>query len=889
MNMQRKKFLALLLSPCIIVSLNSCGSQTTESTPAKDTSSISEDTSLYGDASESNKVLSANYTLSSENTYEISDTLFGIFLEDINFAVDGGLYAELIKNRSFEYGGLANSGAMHGWNTLSDKSSFEIIDGSSSSDSLNEYNTNYALITCKGKEGGIYNTGFLDGIYIEKDASYIASIYIRGIDGYTGSVTLSLKDSKGNIYASATIPEVTDNWSKYETTLTSNSTLSEDVRYCIEIEEGSIATDMVSLMPTDTYKDLPIRKDLGEYLEALNPSFLRFPGGCVIEGRSESSMYSWKDSIGNGLTFDLNSNSTGDVAIRPQGEDIWKGNAANPYYMTYGLGFYEYFKLCEALDALPMPVLNAGMTCPVQSPKYIVYDLDSEEFKQCVQDALDLVEFCKGDSDTYWGSVRCNMGHEEPFALKYICIGNEQWQSEYHEHFEAFATAFEDAAKTNPELYSDIELCVANGTSSGSTEGWEYIDSKDNTITTLVDEHYYESPDWFLTNNKRYDAYDRNSDAKVFLGEYAAKSNTLEAALAEASYMTALERNGDIVEMACYAPLFGNETSTQWDPDLIYFNNNTAFGTADYYVQQLFAQNSGTTYVEGTLVCEEDSEDYNLTGYVGLATWMTSAAFDNLMITDNESEDILYETDFEDVDTLKNDNWSINEGSWLIKGGQLIQTSTGNPYDTNTGDSIYVGDKDWSNYTLTVDATILDGSEGFLIPVCVENTSNNIFWNIGGWGNTVSCLQTVSKNVKSGQVSGTVQNLTLQKNKTYHIKVEVSGNNIKCYLDDKLYIDYTQEQPKDIYASTVMDEDENIIVKLVNTSQNAYNINIDISSFDLSTYKDTALLTVLSGDSLSDANSFEDPKKICPTTTETQTDSLTNFVIEPYSLVIIKI
>ncbi|MDE6608085.1 MAG: hypothetical protein K2K54_10075, partial [Lachnospiraceae bacterium] len=626
---------------------------------------------------------------------------------------------------------------------------------------------------------------------------------------------------------------------------------------------SSVCLDMVSMMPADTYKELPIRKDIGEFMEALNPSFLRFPGGCVIEGRDEESIYNWKDSIGNGLTFTVNGEEvTGDVAARPQGQDIWSGTKIDPYYTTYGIGFYEYFELCEAFDCLPVPVLNAGMTCQVQSPRYIVYPLNSDEFKQYVQDALDLVEFCRGGADTTWGAVRIAMGHEAPFTLKYIGIGNEQWQSEYHAHYEKFVEAFENAAKENPELYGDIELIVANGTASGSTEGWSYIEDYPDSITTLVDEHYYESPNWFLTNTKRYDAYDRTAQAKVFLGEYAAQSNTLQAALAEAAYMTGLERNSDVVAMACYAPMFGNIKTNQWLPDMMFFSNNALYGTADYYVQKMFANHVGKTILSSELTVTGNAGETGLSGRVGLGSWMTSVSYDNLTVTSNTDGSVLYSTDFEKEDTLKADNYTEHEGEWSIQDGKLVQEYTGDPFDANTGDVVYVGDTDWSNYTLTVDAEILTGNEGFLIPVCVKDTGNNIFWNIGGWGNTVSCLQIVSGNTKSGQITGTTKNLVLKKNQVYQLKVVVEDNNIKCYIDDTLYVDYTQEAPESIYETSSVDEDGNIILKFVNVTEEAIDIDVTLENIDMESFDTTASVTVLSGENLSDVNSFEEPQKI---------------------------
>lgn len=547
-----------------------------------------------------------------DESQRISDTLFGLFLEDINYAVDGGMYVEMIKNRSFEYGIEARDEQLHGWEGTNEAVAFSVRDGSEDGTALNENNPQYVVVQNSGlssvsPQEGISNGGYLEGIAITQGASYDVSFYCKSENGSVDTVYVTLFNEDGTVYDEQVVEGISDQWHKYETVLTADTTANKDVRLAVKIPAGEACFDMISMMPQDTYKGLPVRKDFGEYLEALNPTFLRFPGGCVIEGRDEESIYSWKDSIGGGLAFEAGGESTvGDVAVRPQGKSIWQGSKANPYYTTYGLGFYEYFELCEALECMPVPVLNAGMTCEIQSPFYKVYSIVDEEFKQYVQDALDLVEFCRGDESTAWGAVRIAMGHEEPFELKYIGIGNEQWQTEYHQHYKQFVKAFEDAAATNPELYGDVELIVANGTVSASEDGWNYLILNPDSVTTLVDEHYYETPEWFLENTHRYDSYDRNAQAKVFLGEYAAKANTLDAALAEAAYMTGLEKNGDVVEMACYAPLFSHSKLNQWVPDMIFYSNDGIFGSANYYVQQMYGNNAGDYSLESELTGAAD-------------------------------------------------------------------------------------------------------------------------------------------------------------------------------------------------------------------------------------------------------------------------------------------
>lgn len=839
-------------------------------------------------------------TLALDASHGISDTLYGIFLEDINHALDGGLYAELVKNRSFEYGGLAGNQGKHGWSVwpgTGDSFDFSVIDGSGDGSCLHENNPHYARLTNRDETERLYlsNRGYLSGMNIRGQEDYTFSVYLKSTEGYDGTVSVEL-NRQGATLARGEITDITEKWAKYELTLsaeeqTAGADLADSaLTLDLGISRGSVDVDMVSLMPVDTYKNLPIRRDLGEMLEALHPAFLRFPGGCVIEGRDEESMYSWKDSIGNGARLTVGDvTTTGGIEVRPQSYSIWKGTQGHPYYTTYGIGFYEFFELCEALDCMPVPVLNAGMTCQVQSPKYIVYDINSEEFRQCVQDALDLVEFCRGDGSTRWGSVRIAMGHEEPFALRYIGIGNEQWQSEYFQHYRYFVDAFNDAAEKNPDLYGDIRLIVANSTSSGDRVGWNYVeDCADwgDEITALVDEHYYEPPSFFFTNTHRYDSYDRDSQAKVFLGEYAAQSNTLEAALSEAAYMTGLEKNGDVVEMACYAPLFGNRLQSQWSPDMIWFDNTTAYGSVNYYVQQLFANNKGSVNLPTELTVDTAASS-GLSGRAGLGSWQTRVAYDNLTVTHNATGDVLYQADFEDGEIPSDmDTW---EGDWTVENGRLIQSHTGDPNNINTGDSLYFGDTGWSDYTLTVEAEILSGAEGFLIPVCVQDPSNNLFWNIGGWGNTVSCLQIVSGGSKSGQVSGTVKNLKLQQGKIYTIRVVVDGNHVEGYLDDTKYLDYTYQAPLALYESANMDDNGDIIIKLVNPTDHGISVNTRLEDFSADAYGDTAQVTVLSGNSPSAVNSFDEPEKMIPSTSEIDIGASFTYEAPAYSVSILRI
>ncbi len=817
----------------------------------------------------------------------VSPTLFGLFLEDINFSLDAALYAQMLRNPSFEYGSAASGGAGHGW-SAGEGTLFEVADGSADGTWLNPNNPHYARVSSEsGGATTIRGAGYLDGIAVSAGEKYRVSLFLRG---EAREVRVSLAVS-GETLCECGLTGVTGEWRRFDAELVPARNADRGVRLAITAEGGALDVDMVSLMPEDTYRGLPVRRDLGECLEALHPAFLRFPGGCAVEGRDPESIYSWKQSVGDGLAFDLNGVTVvGDPAARRQGMNIWGGTTAEPYYTSYGLGFYELFRLCEELGCLAVPVLNAGMTCPVQSPRYIVYPTQSDEFRSCVQDALDLVEFCRGGADTHWGAVRIAMGHEAPFDLKYIGIGNEQWQGEYFQHYILFVRAFEEAAAKDPEMYGDIRLIVANGPTADSREGWDYIRGRggDDALTALVDEHFYMSPDWFLRNTDRYDAYDRTLRAKVFLGEYAAQSNRLISALAEAAFMTGLEKNGDAVEMACYAPLFGNTVSRQWDPDLIYFNNRGYFRTVNYYVQQMFSMNAIARSLPLALEGEEP-EETALYGRAGLGSWETAVAYDDLTVVSNETGEELYRCDFDSAASPWEALITPYRGTWRVSDGRLVQSSVSSPADVNTGDAAYFGDRAWHDYTLNVSGEILSGREGFLIPVCVRDTNNSVFWNIGGWGNTVSCLQEVTGGTKSGQVEGTVKNVRLRKNHVYRIRVSVDGDRVRCWLDDELYVDHVFTAAPVCFAGAGEAENGDLILKLVNTGGVERRFEVTLRGFDPSGYAGEAETTVLSGDSPEAANSFVRQEGIAPVYGTMDVGETFSGTLEKYSLTVIRI
>ncbi len=856
----------------------------------------------------------ADYTLSidaANEVHDISELLYGIFFEDINFAADGGLYAEKVINRSFEYGELAAGDELHGWSQVG-TADVSVTVGDAEN-GLNENNTNYLVIKNNGSElAGVQNKGFLEGMAVEKGVTYDFSVYAKTVDGYNGEVTIRLV-AGGNTAGEVIFGGITSEWEKYEFEITSQLTADTDVFLQVLIGEGTVAFDMVSLFPP-TYNDHGLRTDLVTLLAEIEPSFLRFPGGCITEGYDAETAYDWKDSVGvgsDGLPLEFNG-TYGDVAARSYGINLWTDLSMTedplPCYMSYGLGFYEYFVLAEDIGAIGVPVLNCGLYCQMRGKGPV--EMNTPEFERYLQDMVDLVEFCRGDENTTWGKVRASLGHPEPFELKYICIGNENERDVYFERYEAFLERFNEEKEKNPELYEGLELIYSSGPHD-ATGSENYILSYENAAEYIknhnisideyagaTDHHYYKDPSWFFENTDYYDEDNYSRDAegmldtiyggglKVFLGEYASWSNTLRSALSEAAYMTGLERNGDIVEMAAYAPLFGNLTATHWAPNLIWFNNHLSTGSINYYMQKLFSTNAGTSLIEseldGALIAPDD-----LTGMVGLGTWYTQAEFDNVTVTDNETGTVLAKDEFSAQDFW----WSWHkdgEGKWKTADGKLKQTVSEHPYNEK-GATAYYGDVNWSNYTYEFEATKLEGAEGFYVPFLIEDENNMFYWNIGGWNNTKTALQRVKDGVKTGVIPGTVTDFSVENGVTYKIKLVVDGVNIKGYINGELQFDYDAESFTNAQAYHVVSTDESgdIIIKLVNVTDSDRAFAIDLANI---TPEAKATVYQVAGDSLDNDNVLG-AEEDC-TMKEFTVDGVSaqfNYTVPQYSATVIRI
>jgi len=528
---------------------------------------------------------------------EIKPEMWGIFFEDINFGADGGIYAEMIKNRSFEF-----AKPRTGWQvnlTSSDSSHFVIQNRGS----LNQDNPRYVRISIKDgtRKNFISNSGFR-GMGIKQNNKYNFSIMASLPDESNIKLRIELISQKGEKIGEALIPIKGKDWKKYEIGFVAKAT---DLKASLKISfegTGVIDIDMVSLFPGDTWKGRPygLRADIVQLLADLKPGFLRFPGGCIVEGYDLSLRYQWKKTIGN-------------IEDRKTIINRWNTEFAHrltpDYYQSFGLGFFEYFQLAEDIGAEPLPILNCGMACQFNSAEVVpLVQLDPY-----IQDAIDLIEFANGNADSKWGKIRAQMGHPAPFNMKMLGIGNEQWGPQYFERYNLFE-------KTIKAKYPNITLVSGSGPQPDDELFKFAAGELKKTNANIVDEHYYRPPVWFRDNAARYDNYDRNS-YKIFAGEYAAQSvftcspdnkNNWDCALSEAAFMTGLERNADVVNMCSYAPLLAHVDGWQWTPDLIWFNNLTSYGSTNYYVQKLFSTNKGT-HVLNML-----QENKPLTGQQGL-------------------------------------------------------------------------------------------------------------------------------------------------------------------------------------------------------------------------------------------------------------------------------
>ena len=738
----------------------------------------------------------------------ISPMLYGIFFEEINCAGDGGLYAELIRNRSFEdadtpaHWSLVTNGGAQG--TMA-------IDDTAPMSPQNPHALKLEITSTTGGSVGVANGGYW-GIPVRKGESYRFALNAKGGGNFTGPLVVSLESTNGQVYARKKIKSVGPQWQPYQMNLSPSATDPHARLTIIAEQTGTVWLDMVSLFPKKTWqgRDNGLRTDLADKLNGLKPAFVRFPGGCWVEGDRLKDSYRWKQTIGS-------------VADRRDQYNIWQ------YYSTHGLGYHEYLQMCEDLRAEPLFVINCGMSHKENVPL--------AELGPWVQDALDAIEYANGAATSEWGAVRTKNGHPKPFNLKYLEIGNENGGPAYHERY----ARFYDAIKAK---YPDLHL-IANVWGGSPT----------NRPAEIVDEHYYANPQFFIQNANKYDTYKRTGP-KIYVGEYAVTTGcgqgNLIAALGEAAFMTGMERNADVVVMASYAPLFANANYKKWNPDLINFDSSRSYGTPSYYAQKMFADHRADQVLPTQVtVTEFESKPVKHQGGIGLGAWETQVEYKDVRVT--QGDKVLFADDFA-TDTKK---WKALGGNWQVSNGVYRQTAEGSDLRAIAGDA------SWTDYSYSVKARKISGNEGFLILFHVKDDDHWLWFNVGGWGNTQHAIEmgeTGGKSIVGEAVPGKIE-----ANRWYDLRVDVKGDQIQCYLDGKLIHDVRQVpvqlKPLHAVAGTASHQNE-IILKVVNVSDTAQETDVDIQG--VKGLRRQAAAYVLTSGAPTDENSLTNLVQVAP-------------------------
>ncbi len=785
---------------------------------------------------------------------QINPAMWGAFFEDINFGADGGLYAEMVKNGSFEF-----PEPLTGW--------FKIVPSLAkgdvtilSKDPPHAASPHYArIVSAAAAPMGICNVGFR-GMGVREGESYEFSAQIRAVEG-TPKVTIEIVGSDGTTLAAAPLEGISPAWKKLALTLRPKETDAHARMTIILQGQGGIDADQVSLFPHKTWKNRAggLRADMVQALADLKPGFLRFPGGCIVEGSDLSKRYQWKNTIGPLEERKLLVNRWNyEFMHRPTPD----------YYQSFGLGFFEFFQLCEDIGAQPLPILNCGMACQFNSGELCPLD----ELNTYIQDALDLVEFANGPATSTWGSKRAAMGHPLPFGMKLLGVGNEQWGPQYLERLQLFVRAIK-------EKHPEIQIVSAAGPSPDD-ERFHFLWPRLNELKAeIVDQHCYANPLWFLSNTDRFDKYDRHGP-KVFFGEYAAQSvaivstknrNNLECAVAEAAYMTGMERNADVVRMASYAPLFANIDAWQWTPNLIWTDSLRVAPTPNYYVQQLFTRNRGDVVLPITSTAA--SKELLPAGRVAVGTAKSSAEFRNIRVSHGDHPLL------PDDSTRNADQW-LGGPTWRAADGMFRQI------DSNATTNFTAGDKTWKDYTLTLQARKLAGEGSLVFTVCDDGNGSRAQWILGGWNNQQHGIQThfAEQDQLLERVNGAIES-----NRWYDIKIAMTGARMECYRDGKLVesANVLHHRVPTLFTSASRDDaTRETIVKVVNPGSNLVEATIKLSG--IKSIK-SGLTTVLSGNP-TDENTLDQPEVVAP-----KSDTLGgqkpefNYTFQPNSVTVLRL
>ncbi len=792
----------------------------------------------------------------------LNPRMYGIFLEEINFGVDGGLYAELIRNRGFEdakppegftfrdgrwldakgydaqfarFGYVTNG--LPSWSLIKDGGA----EGLMRLDMENPLNAatprSLRLEVQKAAPGrlAIANEGFW-GIGIAEGEKYDLSFWARG-DQFKGPLAVTLETANGTICTKPeTIKGIGPQWKNFKAAFTATRSEAK-ARFVIQAgSTGTVWFDMVSLFPAKTFKGHPngLRPDLAQLLADLKPGFVRFPGGCVVEGGTIETAYNWKKTVGP----------------LEQREEVW---GPWNYRRTHGMGFYEYLQFCEDIGSEPLYVGFAGETCMFRQAE----DVPMSEMGWVATNFVDAIEYANGPKTSAWGKIRAEQGHAKPFALKLVEVGNENGRPEFPERYRFVHAALK---ARYPELTYVADYSFPR-----------YMKDIDRD---MEDNHFYNSPQWFMNNVAHYDNRDRSlppvydGEVAVTSGEGGRDKGNMIAALGEGAFLMGLEHNADVVRQVSYAPLLANVRGrTDWH-GMIYFDTTRSFGTVSYYLWKLFAENR-PTFTLATDVSLEAAQPKAIQGAIGVGTWLTSAEYKDIRV--EKGGEVLYASDF----SKDAEGWKTDGGNWSVVDASYRQSNRA------TGLSFF-GDENWSDYTLTLKARKLSGPEGFLICFARKGEERN-WWNIGGWGNTEHAIE-FNQNSLGQHVLGSVD-----ANRWYDIKVALEGSRIRCYLDGKLVHDETVTPPKRFFALAGRDDSNgDLIVKAINAATEPMNATLNILGVNHVAFG--AGLTVLKSNRGSDNNSLENPKMIAPVSSVMSASGNTfTHEFPPYSFSIIRL
>lgn len=736
---------------------------------------------------------------------QVSPRLYGIFFEEINHAGDGGLYAELVQNRSFEDDAER---PVH-WKALGGAQASLTTDGM-----LNDRQAHALRLQLTSQGGGLQNDGYW-GMAFRQQTDYTFSAWVKAEAAYKGDLVVSLQSADGRNLGQTTVPLKlkAGRWTQIKDVCVRATGSDPEGSLALTFSApGTLTMDVVSLFPP-TYKGRKngCRIDLAELLEALHPKFVRFPGGCYVEGQTTPrnnlhNRFEWKNTIGP-------------IEQRPGHLSVNWG-----YNITDGFGYHEMLQLAEDLGAEPLFVVNVGLGHGWMQPY--------NQLEDYIQEALDAIEYANGDArTTKWGALRAQNGHPAPFGLRLLEVGNEnanfyfdtnQDQSEhYFERYIQFYRAIK-------EKYPEMEII-------GNVEAWGTDEPswRSEHPVDILDEHYYRSPSWFEKNFTKYDSYDRQGP-KIYIGEYAVTqgygvNGHLTAALGEAIYMQGLERNSDLVIMGSYAPIFVNEHNPAWRPDMIRFNASQSFGTPSYHVQKIMANNIGTRIVP--VGVEQNSLPPTIGHRMGFSTWGTKAEFRNLQVIGPDGSVLLKDDFVGSENKVPSDKWESFGGEsdgrrrtrsqWVVEDGVLKQQN-----QRAEGSILLSTTQLPYEYTIHVQARRMEGNEGFIIVFGAEDDENLIWWNLGGWGNSQHAIEHMADGGKNtiGAIRG-----TLEEGRWYDVEVQVRGATARCLLDGELVHEFSLPERQSLYANATLDEKSNeLILKLVNPTSAAQNARINL-------------------------------------------------------------